>query len=271
MSYRKVETAQFVYLITIVFVVAAVTLFGGCGSDSPSGPKEPVGTHPLTGTATIDDADDVGDHAGTKLTVLASGSAVATTKTGADGSFTLPDLANGDYTLKASRDFYSTLTKNIQVRDSLLVDPIGSLELELTFFIVLRTDSLEYTHESDSVFVWMVLKNENTEDLDLFNLFVIPYDFVVIDHVELEEEIWLWSLHKPDTNDVRYDFEAFIPAMDSLFIYPPGDVRAWGKSNQEGTEMEPGYYDIEARIELRDDRGVIRPFKSKRHVVRLVS
>lgn len=268
MNYRRIETAQLVYLTAIAVIIAATTLIG-CGSDSSTGPQGPVGQYPLTGTATIDDVDDVGSHAGIKLTVLNAGSPVASTKTGADGSFTLPPLGNGDYKLKASMDFYSTLTTDIQVRDSLLVDQIGPLSLERTFFLYVRTDSLNYTFKSDSVYVWMVLKNENTEPLDLFNAFPIPFDFVVIENIEVEEEIWFWSTYRPPVNSEKEDFEATIPAADSLVIMPPGDVRAWGKSKQDGTEADVGEYAIEGRIELRDGPSTIRQFKSKRHVVKL--
>jgi hypothetical protein len=269
MSYREIESAQFVYLTAVVFVIAALALYGGCGSDGSTGPEEPEGKYSLNGTATIDDVDDVGSHAGIKLTVLDEGSVVASTKTSADGSFVLPPLGNGDYTLKARMDFYSTITKGIQVRDSLLVDPLGTLALEKTFFVHMRTDSLVYTNKSDSVYMWIVLKNQNTEDLDVYNPFAIPYDIVVIDTVEGEEEIWLWSAYRPYVSP-RDKYEASVPAQDSLVIYPPGDVQAWGKSHQDGTEADVGYYDMEARIELREDAGTIRQFKSKRHVVRLV-
>jgi hypothetical protein len=270
MNYRKIETAQLVYLTAIAFVIAALTLNGGCGSDSSTGPGDPVGKYSLNGTATIDDVDDVGSHAGIKLTVLNSGTPVGSAKTSADGSFVLPPLGNGDYMVKASMNFYSTITKDIQVRDSLLVDPLGSFPLERTFFVHVRTDSLNYTFKSDSVYVWMVLRNENTEALDLFNAFPIPYDFVIIDSVEGEEEIWLWSIFRPPVNTEKEDFEVTIPAIDSVLIYPPGDVRAWGKSKQDGAEADVGYYDLEGRIELRDSRGIIREFISKRHVIRLV-
>jgi hypothetical protein len=272
MNYRKIETAQFVYLLAMTFVIAAAAFQGGCGSDGSTGPGEPVGKYTLNGTATVDDHDDVGSHAGIKLTVLNGEASVGSTRTNSDGSFVLPPLGNGDYTVKASKDFYSTLSKDIQVRDSLLVDPLGSFALERTFFLHVRTDSLNYTFKSDSVFVWMVLENRNIEALDLSNpLDPYPYDFVVIDTVEEEEEIWLWSAYRPPIPlPPRNKYEASIPAMDSLLIYPPGDVRAWGKADKTGSRVDIGYYDIEGRIRLRDDLGSLREFKSKRHVVRLV-
>lgn len=271
MSYRNLEAARFVYLAVTFFILAAGTLLGGCGSDGPSGPNEPVGKYPPAGTATVDDGQDVGTNAGIKLTVLQTGSPVASAITGADGSFALPALANGDYALKASLKFYSTVTRDIQVRDSLLVSPIGTIELERTFFVFLRTDSLNYTFKSDSVYTWIVLKNENAEGLDLFNPLAYPYDIVVFESVEAEEEIWLWSPYRPPVPlPPRNKYEAYISAMDSLVIIPAGPVRAWGKSYQEGTKVPPDYYEMEARIELLDDRNVVRPFKSERHVVRLV-
>jgi len=253
-------------------LLAALSLASGmgCGSSGSSNPAAPVGKYPLEGTATISDVEEVGDHAGTTVMVLRSDTLVASTSTDADGSFSLPSLSDGAYVMKVKRDFYSTVWRLLEVSGGLLVEPIGAIELGRTFHVLARTDSLRYTHELDSVHVWMTLKNENGEPLDLYNSFVIPYDFVVYDPAEGHREIWRWSNHRPQINDDRYDFIRSIDPADSIAVRPIGDIAAWGKADETGRPMPVGDYEIEATIQLIDDRGQFRTFVAPRRIVKLV-
>jgi hypothetical protein len=233
--------------------IAVVAFAGGCGDDK--------GTHQLAGRALLADKDD---HSGIKIKIVENSSVVTTQ---ADGSFTLPDLADGNYTLKASREFYSTLTARIQVKGGLLMDPIGELILNRTLFIYIRSDSLQYTHKSDSVGIWMVIKNNNVEKLDLFSNFFRPHDFVIYNPTEGDEEIWRWSMIRPPINDEKFDFEDTIAAKDSLLLYPH---IMWDKKESNGTPAGTGPFEIEGTIDLQDVRSQLWRFTSKKHVIKLV-
>jgi len=251
-------------------VGVAVACLWGCGSEE-GGVRQPVGKYPLEGVVLLPDVDEVDaleDHAGTTVLVLSADTVAASARTGADGSFTLPRLADGDYKLKAKRAFYSTRETEVRVRGGLATAPIGTIELSRTFFVELRTDSGRYTHESDSVHVWLVLRNEDSEDLDVYNQFVVPYDFVVYDKSDARE-IWRWSNHRPQINDERYDFERTVGAADSSIVEPIGSVAAWGKSDETGRPMPEGDYEIEGSIELQDQNGRIRRFVTERKTVQL--
>jgi hypothetical protein len=249
------------YLSSRIFLLlaaaSAVALWAGCGSDGSTGPR---GKYPLTGTATLDDQTD---YSGVRVRVVETGATVATA---ADGSFTLASLADGDYTLKASKDFYSTLTRNLQVRNGLLVDPIGELDLARTFFIYMESDSLHYTFRSDSVYVWMVLQNDDVEPLNLYDSFVIPYDFFIYDPSEKDKIVWQWSLIRPPRNDDKYDFHRSIPAADTIRINP--NV-AWDKKTMSGSLVTVGSYDVEGQINLTDSRGKMWNYVTAKHRIEI--
>ncbi len=249
-----------IIVLSVVMAAAAAVSLGGCGSDSSTGPEEPVGKYPLTGTAVFADKQD---HSGIKVKVQG---VTPTITTGPDGSFTLPPLGNGDYTLEAGAKFYSTLTTNLQVRDSLLVDPIGQLELTRTFFIEINSDSLRYTHESDSVVIWITLRNEDVRDLELFNPFARPYDFAVYDPAEQDEEVWRWSDNRPQVNEDKVDFEATIAVGDSLRLEPH---KHWDKTDQFGTLVPVGTYEVEGEIFFFDSLGRKLEFDSGRREIKI--
>jgi hypothetical protein len=243
---------------TIMIAIAVVAFAGGCGGSDGNGEK---GTYQLAGTAVLADG---GDHSGIKIRVVENSSVV---NTQANGSFTLPDLADGDWTLKASREFYSTLTLRLRVRGGLLMEPIGELTLNRTLFMYVRSDSLKYTHKSDSVDIWIVLKNEDVEQLDLFSSFFRPYDFVITNPVEGDEIIWQWSQIRPPINDEKFDFEETIAAKDSLKLSPH---RWWNKKESNGTPAGTGTFEIQGTIDLQDIRRQWWQFKSEKHVIKLV-
>ncbi len=237
-----------------LFAAALLIAFVGCGSESPTG------KYPLTGTATL---EDLTDNSGVRLKIAETG---ATVISATDGSFTLAPLPDGNYTLKASKDFFSTLTVNLQVKGNMLIDPIGDLHLTRTFFIYMESDQLHYTFESDSVYVWMVLENNDVEKLDLFNAFAVPYDFLIYDPSELNKTVWQWSLIRPHVNDDKVDFFRSIPAADTIHIAPHV---AWDKKDMSGTLVNVGSYDVEGQIDLVDSRGKMWSFLTPRHRIEI--
>jgi hypothetical protein len=243
--------------LLILTAIAAAAFAGGCGDSDGDGEK---GTYELAGTAVLSDRLD---HSRIRIRIIENSSVVTTD---ADGSFTLPELSDGDWTLKASRNFYSTLTVRLRVRGGLLMEPIGELVLNPSFFVHVRTDSLRYTHLSDSVGVWLVLKNDDVERLDLFSGFHKPYDFVVYDPVEGDKLIWEWSKVRPPVNDTKFDFERTIAAEDSLLIFPN---RQWDKKESNGTPVGTGDFKIQSWIDLRDGQEPIR-FESDRLLIKLI-
>jgi hypothetical protein len=244
----------------IAILCAAAAFAGawaGCGSDGPTGPR---GKYALTGTATLDDQTD---YSGIRLRIVETGATVTTT---ADGSFALSSLEDGDYTLKASKDFYSTLTRNLQIRNGLLVDPIGELHLTRTFFLYMESDSLHYTFKSDSVFVWMVVQNDDVEPLNLFDGFVFPYDFIIYDPSEADKIVWQWSPLRPHRNDDKYDFHRTVPAADTIRINP---TVAWDKKTMLGRLVPVGSYDVEGQLDLVDSRGKMWHYVTAKHRVEI--
>ena len=243
--------------LLVLTAIAAAAVAGGCGDSNGDGEK---GTYELAGTAVFSDKQD---HSGIKIRIIENSSVVTTA---ADGSFTLPELSDGDWTLKAGRDFYSTLTARLRVRGGLLMEPIGELVLNPSFFLYIRTDSLRYTHLSDSVGIWLVLKNDDVEQLDLFSGFHKPYNFLVYDPIEGDEEIWNWHHVRPPVNDEKFDFERTIGAKDSLLIFPN---RKWDKEKNNGTPVGTGDFEIQSWIDLRDGQEPIR-FETDRLLIKLI-
>jgi hypothetical protein len=248
-------------MIGMVLVALATAAFaGGCG-DGDSGAVK--GKYQLAGKAVFEDQDD---HSGIKVRIVENGSIV---RTGADGSFALPTLADGDWTLKVSRDFYSTRTVFIEVRGGLLVDPIGELVLRRTFFVYLRTDSLRFTHKSDTVGIWLTLVNNDVAQLDLYHPLMPAYDFVVIDpSVSPEEEVWRWSmLHDNPWNQEKHKFEDVVPARDSLIVLPD---RGWDKRNMDSSFVPSGRYIIQGELMLTLNKTKVHYFETRRLSIRLV-
>lgn len=147
------------------------------------------------------------------------------------------------------------------------MEPIGDLVLNRSFFVYVRSDSLKYTHLSDSVGIWVVLKNDDVEPLDLFSSFFKPYDFVVYDVVEGDEIIWQWSHIRPPVNDEKFDFEETIAAKDSLKVYPH---RQWDKKNANGTPVGTGDFEIQGWIDLQDGQKRFWRFETDRRLIKLV-
>lgn len=258
-GFAETGFARLALLSVIAAVAGGVTAFGGCGSDSSG----PTGKYPLEGTATLEDQTN---NSGIRITVSNSEGSVASVSTAEDGSFTLPSLGDGDYTLKAKRRFFSTLIAPLQVRNGLLVDPLDNIEMPLTFSVAIESDSLRYTHESDSVFIWMVLKNEDVEELNLDDEFARPYDFTIYDPAEGEEIVWQWSDNRPWINEEKERFEMTLAAMASDTLRPH---KAWDKTNRLSYPVSTGDYELEGEIIFVEAQGRIWEFVTPRRVILL--
>lgn len=258
-SFAETGLARVAVLSVIAAAAVGVASFGGCGSDNSG----PTGEYPLAGTATL---EDQANNSGIRITVSNSEGSVASVSTAEDGSFSLPSLGDGDYTLKAKRRFFSTLTTGLQVRNGLLVDPLDGLEMALTFSVVIESDSLRYTHESDSVFIWMVLKNEDVEELNLDDEFARPYDFTIYDPAEGEEIVWQWSDNRPWINEEKERFELTLAAMASDTLRPH---KAWDKTNRLSNPVSTGDYELEGEIRFVESQGRIWEFVTPRRVIEL--